>query len=183
MFRVTTTFSGAYINGGGVQQFYFGDDGQTAANALTAVRTFWSGLAQVIASGTTITVEPEVEVVSVLTGQVTGTESGTGQVIAGGSAGEPLPPATQGLVRWRANFYINGRELRGRTFLPAMVESQNTAGIPSAGFLASVQPVVSALVNDANSTLLVYSRTHRQTASVSSGSVWSKWASLRSRRD
>lgn len=182
MYRITTLFSGPLVNGGGINQLYFDQGGGTGVQAHVAARAFWQNIDDVMHSSVTYQVLAEIELVDNTTGQVEGIETtdvynGTGQLST-----DPLPPTVQGLVRWRTGVYDNGREIRGRTFLPGMCEGNSTDGAPTSGTVGVFNTAAGNLVADANSELVVWSR-KGLFAPVVSGQAWVKWASLRSRRD
>ena len=184
MYRVKTTFSGTPVAGGGVNFLYFSEEGGTAAQAQAAVKTFWQAVDDLMHTTVAYTVSGDVEYVSESTGEIFGigtTDAYTGN---GAGTGDILPPATQGLIRWRTGFYVSGREIRGRTFVPGMTEAINDAsGRPTSGAVTVLNNAASALVGNGTSELVVFSRTHLQAGIVASGTAWSNWASLRSRRD
>lgn len=99
MYRVKTIFTGPLVTGGGISQLYFAEGGGSAENAASAVAEFWEAMAGVMSSQVTITVSGEVELVSSSTGQVTGLEATDNVSFPGLSTGDPLPPATQALIR------------------------------------------------------------------------------------
>lgn len=183
LWRVSTIFSGAGVAGGGINQMYFSGSGGTAADANQAVRDFWFALNPSISNTVNWTTGAEVVEIDEATGQIIGVESVTALGTTGANAGDPLPFATQGLVRWFTGAFIAGRQLRGRTFIPGMVEANNSAGRPSGTLMADIQAAADALIADTNSLLAVYSKTHATWQGVTSASVWSEWAQQRSRRD
>lgn len=69
---------------------------------------------------------------------VTNPSLGQDQAIGaqGGQSGDALPPQTASLVSWRTGFV--GRRNRGRTYLPAPVETVQSAGTLSAGMLTAM---------------------------------------------
>jgi hypothetical protein len=205
MYRVTTLFSGTYVAGGGIQQFHFIEGGGTALQALAAAKAFWAACSGFLVAGTIGITQGTVETVDELTGQVTAVTAGTNGTTSFTGGSEAMAPQVQGLVQWRSGIFADGREIRGRTFLPAMMESLNTLGAPAESLVTAVGVAAAALIADANSGLCVWRRprverpqvgvpgdrwylpaqsarvgTH---AVVSSGAMWSKWATLRSRRD
>lgn len=183
MYRVTTEFSGPMVNGGGVSQMYFSEDGGSAANALAAVNTFWTSARDAVHVSTTIRTSGEIEVVN-LAGEITGTiAAGDSVSRLGTDDSDPLPPQTQALVRWRTGIFTSGREIRGRTFIPSGGEAFSVAGVPGGGRLTTLATAAGSLVSDTNSGLVVFSRTHAAQAIVSSAQVAPKFAVLRSRRD
>lgn len=188
MYRVRVTFTG----GSGVPWLathYFREAGGTAQQAATAVGTFWGAVDAFINSGTDWTTEADVSLIDDATGQLTGVQSTTPVTGTGGSAVERLPQQDQILVRWRTGSTVNGRELRGRTFIPGVIEDTNDAGDVLAATRATILTAAQALITDANSVLLTW---HRPTspgaadgseAIVTTASVWQRFAVLRSRRD
>lgn len=183
MWRITTLFSGPKVVGGGISQLYFNDAAGDIADAKLAVQNFWALADDVVHVSTTISIQAEVETVS-LSGSITAVET-VGDVVnlTGTDDSDPLPPANQTLVRWRTGTFQNGREVRGRLFIPCGGEAYSVAGQPGGGRLTTLQGAVSGLVNDVNSTLVVFSRTHLVAPPVSAGQVAPYFAVLRSRRD
>lgn len=205
LWRVTTLWAGTYVVGGGINQLYFAKAGGTAQQAATAVKTFWTAMAGYAVSGTTAEVQNSVEELNEPDGEILGLTAVTGgtTTFTGGSAN--ISPATQGLVRLRTGVYDDGREIRGRIFLPAMMQSLGPTGFPASSLISGVGTAVAALIADTNSTLSVYRRYRKYrpqvgvkgepwylpeqqprdgiSAAVATGDLWSKWATLRSRRD
>lgn len=183
MYRVTTLFSGPLVTGGGINQFYFDEAAGTASAAAAAARAFWQAAADVMSTQVVWTVEGEVELVDE-TGAITGVESTDPFTSNGSSTGDPLPIATQGLIRWRTGFFMGGRELRGRTFIPGVTEGLNgTDGKPNSGALIEMNQAPAALLGASGAEFRIFSRTKNASATVVSGSAWTQWATLRSRRD
>lgn len=187
--RVDSIWSGPSIRGGGITQNFFGEDSVDAQACVDAMEAFWTAILGSIIGDNFVTVEPTVtlldEVTGDLEGQVTTTVSGPLEG-TGGSA--PLPPATQGLVRWFTPQVANNRLIRGHTFLPAMSEGNNEApGVPSTGLVAAVNDAAADLIADADSQLVIWHRpkapNNGSAGIVQSASMWSEWATLRSRRD
>jgi len=183
VYRVRTSITGGQ-GGPYLSTLYFNVvGGLTAANANAAVGAFWLAVKGRVATGITMSTEAEVATIDIATGQVTGITAVTPVVNVGTAAGDTCPPATQGLLRWRTGTYIGGREIRGRTFLPGVTETDNVNGVPSASYISTVNAAAAAMIADANSDFMVYSRKNFDAAPGLSGSVWSQWAVLRSRRD
>lgn len=183
MYRVTTTFTGPLVNGGGINRLYFDEAGGTAAQAHAAVTAFWQAVDELMHVDLAFSVEGEVELVDE-TGAITGVENTDTVSGAGANTGDPLPPATQGLVRWRSGLYVGGRELRGRTFIPGISELMSgTNGRPSSGALTVMNVAAGNLIANGTSELRVFSRTKSASATVVAGQAWNQWAQLRSRRD
>lgn len=183
MYRVTTLFSGPLVTGGGINQFYFDEGAGTASAAHAAARAFWTAANDVMSTQVSWTTQGEIELVSE-TGEVTGVESTDPFTSNGSATGDALPLTTQGLIRWRTGIFVGGREIRGRTFIPGPVESLNDAnGRPGSGTLIEMNQCPAALLGASGAEFRIFSRTKSTSATVISGTAWTQWASLRSRRD
>src|SRR5262245_15082032 len=130
MYRVTTLIGGPYVSGGGVNELYFLAAGGTEAQAATSVKAFMDGLKNIVLSGTTFEVLPVVEHVTDVTGLVHTAVAVTGATYTSANAGTIITPATQGLIQMRTGTYRDGREIRGRFFIPALGQGHATAGAP-----------------------------------------------------
>jgi len=182
--RVTTVFTGAPVQGGGVNQLYFLPVGvDVFETAQTAAVDFWEDLKADIDSDIGLTVKGEVESIDEATGSITDVTDVGDYVTAGTSSGEMLPPVIQGLLRFRTPEFISGRRLRGRVFIPGMAEGNSDGGVPGSGFLGRLQGAGDTLVANGDAGFGIYSRTHHTFRAADSASAWSKWAELRSRRD
>jgi len=144
---------------------------------LQAIDIFW-------VNNLTATVQTEVRVVNVGTGALEGVEVVTGATVPGVSTADQTPRVAQCLIQWRTAQVVNGRFLRGRTFLPGFnVGTTDDDGTVDNSIVAAVateaNDFVTALSNDA----AVWSRTHGVAASISLATVWDEFAFMRSRRD
>jgi len=182
MYRVRTVFTGMQ-GAPWLNTLFFDDQAGTAAQAVTAVGTFWSSVDGLIDSEVDWTTLADVETVASATGQVTGVTQTTPATGSGALAAEALPIATQGLVRWRTGIFAGGREIKGRTFIPGLTETANDNGKPTSAVVTAVNAAAAALISDANSALVIYTRANSAEATVISGSCWTEFAVLRSRRD
>jgi len=203
--RVTTIITGPTVNGGGIQTFNFELGVGTPAQLCAAVNAFWGYNAAAFYTGTAFAVQSEVEHFNDANGQLVAVSTGTASTVNGTGAAEALSPATQGLIRWRTGVVEDGREIRGRTFLPAMVAANNDDGHVVAGILTVFNTMANNLIIDANSSLVVWRRPRParpqvgspgdpwylpaqsqrdgSSAVVTTGTGWNQWAVLRSRRD
>lgn len=195
--RVQTVISGSLVNGGGLSTHYFDTSVGNEQDAASAVLTFWQSIVPVINSAVTFTVQPLVALINDETGDIQSLVGVTGGAATGGTSFEPLPPSTQGLLRIRTGVFSDGREIRGRLFIPGATEAVNFAGKPQAPFPATVDAAAIALRDSTVANWTVWRRprladpthvppigarpgTH---ATVNSATTWSEWAVLRSRRD
>lgn len=157
--------------------------GLTAQDAADAVRAFWLTCADNMADDYTAQVELAVEDIDYTTGKPVGVTAVTASLVTGTQSADPLPWATQALVSWRTGTFVSGREIRGRTFIPGMVETLSSNGVPAGSIFTSINGAASTLASDTDSSLAIFSRKKHAVGIVTSGSMWTKWAVLRSRRD
>lgn len=163
---------------------HFRDSGGTAQQAATAARTFLVAFQNYISSSCGVTVLPEVFTIDLLTGEPTAVTSTTTTAFGGAAAGDPLPRGTQLNLRFRTGTFVNGHEVRGRFYLPMVVEAENdTSGNPSSALRTAANAAGAALIADANSLFCVYSKVHKAAYDVASVTAVTKWSFLRSRRD
>lgn len=191
--RVTTQFTGLtgapYLN-----VFNFPGSGSSdAAAAAVAASNFWQGIADKLSTALSWTRSGEVEEFDPANGQVSALHSTDPVNGVGTQAGERMPFAIQGLVRWRTGVFVDGREVRGRTFIPGLTQDMNDNGT----LLPAVQSDIAADAGTLAALLGVWSRPIEpdpdadppiagrpgQIIPVSASSVWNQFAILRSRRD
>jgi hypothetical protein len=162
--------------------------GSTLGEAGTAVTTVMAWLNLVdssISNQLTANIQDDVYQVDVATGLVINSFPVVSAAVPMANVAEPLPHYTQVLHRLRTGVYVAGRELRGRLFLPGIVEADSINGIPAAPLLtylaSSWNSTFGAMAS--SNTVQVYSPTHHQAENVQNMSLWSQFALLRSRRD
>jgi hypothetical protein len=184
MLRLTTLMTGLAGAPYYSTQYFDGSTSGEAGAAEDALHNFWGSLVGFIASGLTMQILPEADVVDPATGLVTDTfPIVSTPIVSTGNA--PLPKATQGLLRLRTGTFIAGRRIQGRIFIPAMANDSQLGGIPSTAFLAALNGAGATLLTDAAPAggLVVYSRKNLERGEVTSTSAWTQFAVLRSRRD
>lgn len=183
MLRVQTVFTGVtgspYYNRVYFDGFTMGD----AAACHARVAGFWDAIKGYIAGGVQIAIEGDVEVVDVSNGQVTAVHNVTPATYNSSASGQALPWATQGLLRLRTGSWVNGREVRGRIFIPSPAELHSDSNGPVAGYRNAVQSAVNSILQPGSNALIIWSPTHGLIRPVQSWQVWTEWAVLRSRRD
>jgi len=184
IYRVRTAITG---NSGGSQvaTHYFDATSPFAAqDAADAVHAFWDALKSKIVTSYSFQVEGAVDEIDVTTGNPVATNAVTSTVVTGTEGTEKLPPATQGLIEWRTGFYVGGREIRGRTFIPGLSNSSSAAnGVPTSTWITLANGAATAIIGWTSSNFVVYSPKKAQQALVIAGTPWNEWAVLRSRRD
>lgn len=187
--RIRSVWTGPQIVGGGVTDLYFVTDVIQADAVAANVKTFWDSIIGNMADGNQVVVEPEVVFLNEATGAVVNfAQTPTLAPSVGGSSADPLPPATQALIRWQTAGIVNNRRVRGRTFLPAMTESVSTEGVPSGFLPAEVEDAILDLLGQGDGELVIWSRPVEggrigSLHVVTGGGLWDQFAVLRSRRD
>lgn len=197
LYRVTTTFAGPSVVGGAISRIYFLITGGTPQQAATAATTFWASARVAIDDSLTITVAPQVEQVDPVDGDLVAAVPVTGSSVAGQDDGAVLPYQIQSVLQLRTGVFSDGREIRGRIYLPGPSASTFANGVYSGTRKTAVEAAGAALISDANSTLAIWQRPREANSgknhdldqrdgsseAVISATLWSKMASLRSRRD
>lgn len=181
--RVPVFWSGLQTQGGGLTNFFFDPSAGTPAQAVTAVVNFLLATDDRRVVGCDWACGTDVDTLDIGTGTLLSTVSFAPAIGHGVDAGDPLPPTVQGLLQLVTPAITAGRVLRGRIFLPASSETWNIGGVPLAAYRNDYEAAAATMIGLANADWVVWSRTHGVTASVTSATLWTKWASLRSRRD
>lgn len=194
MLRVQTVWSG--VGQAGYTSHYFdSDDLADAPECHQMVGDFWQANRLPRVPGAVATVQPEVQRIDHVSGQLEGLAVEPPIVVAGNAAAqERVGDALQVLIRLRTAGFRNGRRVRGRLFVPG-----TAAQYVSGGNFGSVGPTVYqdsavALRNEAEALTapwVVWSRPRRvdentqipgEVHPVTDSSVWTEFAVLRSRR-
>lgn len=162
--------------------YFDASSGQTAQHAADAVSNFWQGCKTQVSSSVTMTVQSDVYVIDSVTGHPTSVSPVVITPIVGTAAGTQAPLASQGRVDWHSGIFINGREQRGRTFIPGVVVAASNGGLPTAAYTTGLTTGVANLFGTAGANLGVYSRKNHLFTYVTLGKVWGNFAVLRSRR-
>lgn len=183
VWKVRHLISGTYVTGDGYNTLYFDSAGGTAQQAATAATAFWTGVRDLIHTSTTITLQTEVVEIDVGTKQPNGVDTVAAASVTGNASEDPMSPLNQAVVNWRTGVFVNGRERRGRTFIPALTEGDWNSGAWAPTRASAVTTAISTLIGAANAELCVYSPTHAAATAVSGGSLKTKMSYLRSRRD
>ena len=188
---IRSVFTGAVVTGGGVSTLAFLDpvDDNEANLLLGYVRTFWDSIKDNLDEDVTVTVQPNPARYAAATGelqQIFGTSAHA--PVTGIATGNAAPRASQALLRWRTSDIVNGRFVKGRTFIPGIASALITdAGALSATAITDITLAADALVQTSGSVVAVWHRPVNGAGGsehiVTSVSVWDQFAVLRSRRD
>jgi hypothetical protein len=165
-----------------VSTFWF-QAADTASSCASAVVTFANAIKGKIGNAVTGALDPSCYTIDLATMKPTGITAVSGTISGVGASGDVLPYSTQGLMRLRTGVFVNGREMRGRLFLPAPAEVDNDSGFPLSSYQTSMAAAGNALVADAGTNWSILSRRYAALTTISSVSVKNNWAVLRSRRD
>lgn len=184
LLRLSTTWTGSAGSPYFTQSYFQGaGDAAHASGAVTALWTLIGAMATYIDDALVASISGDAEIIDVSNGQITSVVSVTGAVNAGSATGDALPPLVQGLARFNTGTYINGRQLKGRMFIPGMMEANNTVvGLPSAGMIGAINTALASYIGHASDPS-VFSDTHHAASSISSATLSPKWSYLRTRRD
>lgn len=182
LYRVQTVFTGV-AGSPYYSTFHFSAGFGSASAAVAAAGGFWGVVDASLYNELTWDIPGEVEVINDETGNIIAVENATPQNGTGALSAQPLPPATQGLLRWRTGSFVGGREIRGKTFVPGLTISAAADGQPTPTIITALENAATALVGSPSAQLVVYSRTNGTSAPVTASSAWGQFAVLRSRRD
>lgn len=108
----------------GYSNFYFlaGVENQAAANEVVGrVNTWASKQRPRIPTAVSMQVESNVQIVDAETGQLTGQFTATGAGGHGGTGTGPFAAPTGACIIWRTTTAVNGRFLKGKTFMVPLV--------------------------------------------------------------
>src|SRR3990172_2320794 len=127
--RVRTTFSGA-AGSPWLSTAYFEVTAPYTANLeVAAVGAFWGTVDAAIEGGVSWTTGSEVLILDETDGDPLAVVSVTPATGSGGGSTEGAPTLLQGLMRWRTGSFVDGREVRGRWFVPGLAESVLVDGL------------------------------------------------------
>lgn len=126
IFRVTARWTG-FTGAPGYSNFHFQGSTPTAGpdGERSLVHQFFTAAATNLTAGTRIQVMPEVQVFDEASGAMTGivVDSTELELVAGTSSGNYVGPAGA-VINWNTSAVVNGRRLRGRTFLVPLTGSR-----------------------------------------------------------
>lgn len=157
--------------------------GGTAQDSVDTARDFWDALKTGMSNVVTVNIDGAVEIVDPSTGSPTGIDTATSRTVSGTFTGDVLPYQTQGLIYWNTGTWVGGRQVRGRTFVPAIPENYNDpSGVPSSAYMTLLANAANVFVNATICQPTVYSRTHHQDYPITSAHPQNQWAIMRTRR-
>jgi hypothetical protein len=193
--RVRTTLD--YGTGGpGLNTMYFrpgtpGGSNADAADVASRVRAFWFAIKVIYPSLYFLRVQSDVAAIEATTGALTGLFNGGAQAtVTGTGAGTFMPKVAMILLQQRSALVVNGRLLKGRSYLgPVDTGSLTGSGVVSGATVALVVGATPGLqaVAPTLSQPVIWHRPGGAgagaDATITNYAVWSEFAELRSRRD
>lgn len=161
--RITALWSG-FAGAPGYSKFSFmplADD--TARNAAgAAIRAFFEAIKMYLPPGTSIAVQPQVDNLDLVTGQLmasanmtTTPTNVTGTGIASAWAG-----GSGVVVSWLAGGVFAGRRIKGRTFIVPAVDLWSSDGTPSPASITAIQAAGTALIGTAGADFAIWNRSY-----------------------
>lgn len=158
----------------------------TVAAQRTALATFLGAVDGTLDNSTTWTIRTVGRELDDSTGGLIGAwAEGSVKTGTGNNATEPVADATQILFQWHTGNIVNGRFLRGRTFIPGLTNSVLSNGNINEANRAAFQALGETLVDDA-ANMQVWHRpvsgTGGSAHTIANCTVWAELAVLRRRR-
>lgn len=135
----------------GYSQFYHAVSDPISLSATygaISVREFFSAFVGLIPDEITVTVDPVWQIINEVTGQIVqeGSVSPAPQVVQGTYAGG-WSRQIGALVEWVTAVFVNGRRLRGRTYLVPLGGIGDSDGTLSAGTVSTIEGSFTQIVN------------------------------------
>ena len=193
--RVQTTWTGVAGSPYYTNLYALGPLTTNNGNDLAAAwRVFLVALTARLGTGLVATIDSEILEFDETTGNVTGAGTTIQVPVTFTGAGDVLPRATQGLLRWQTAGIVHNRRVRGRTFIPGVLEADNSAtGLPAVSLTGAIQTAADALLTTMSGRMRIWSQPFEGTDTnpprpgsahaVTGAQTAGFWASLRSRRD
>ena len=168
--------------GAGISTFYSLD---TSTAALAAVRSFFASNAALWPSTMSFQFPNSGDTLESTTGQIAGGwTAGTVSGVTGSTAPGPLAAGVGARVVWGTGFIVNGRRLKGSTFITDILASNfQSDGTIANAIVSQLQTFADTLVG--TNQLIVWSRPRgglSAIAPVTSANVPDRVTALRSRR-
>jgi hypothetical protein len=161
--------------------------GFTPQQTADAVEDFWVAIQSQISNAFTMTVDPEVRQLNEATGVLLSVSPVTVTSRVMNGTGERLD-LLQGLLTWNTGDVVDGRVVKGRTFLPGPMETMNEpGGVPTTAYKTTINSAAAALQTALPNALVVWHRPVNEAGGsiheVILGAVNSSWSYLQSRRN
>lgn len=178
--RIQTIQTG-FQGGPAYNNWYAGGQTQADADELALrVKNLWTAFGGLMKTGVEVRTTGVAEVFETITGKTT-TNLAVEPLLTGGIAGAAEAAAGTCLVlRWRTGVYVNGREIRGRSYMSGLADIADGSGMVAQASLNGANAAAAGYAT--GSVTSVYSPTNGSTAPISAGSCWNMFGLMRSRR-
>jgi hypothetical protein len=167
---------------------FYGNSTSWVQGDVDAIRTFFDAIKQYLPSGLTITVPSSGDNIDDGTGDIVGTWSvATPPIVVSGTGAGAYAGNAGAVVHWLTDDVVNGRRVRGRSFLvPLTSAAYDTGGSLIAGALTILSNAAAALVTATSLRMQVWHRPQPPAAGsshpINGSRVPDLAVSLRSRR-
>ena len=157
IYRTRAAITG--VNGlPGLSTFYWRSgtpSNSEATTVLSAVRSYFESAKGLLASGVIVTYDQSVDLLNDVSGELQAQYTSTAQSATVSTGSSEAPPANQLGLTLQTGVVVNGRVLRGRTFLgPVTADVFTAGGIPS-GAAKTTLATAGALLTAVTTTFLV----------------------------
>jgi hypothetical protein len=165
VFRVTAVWTG-FQGAPGYSKFSFRDTiddvGRNAAGA--AVRQFFDSIKLYLPGGTTITVQPQVDELDLVSGELigAGTMTTVPTAMVSGTAAAAFAGGSGLCITWLAGGVFAGRRIRGRTFIVPAVGAFDNDGTISTAAVTAVTAAGNALIATAAADFAIWNRQYNE---------------------
>lgn len=173
--------------GGGKYSVLYFDESTLVADQRSQLATYLATMNGGLHNSTSWNIATSGRVLDTASGTLTGlwndatARNGVGTV----STGQVVPDATQILVQWLTNVVVNGRVVRGRTYIPGTSTANVTAGNLAPTVRSSFQTDANAFVAACPSFRVWHRPTNKVggvAVGVSAATCWGEFAIQRRRR-
>lgn len=180
--RVRVVWTG--VAGSPAYSNFYAINGVQSPNAFAgAVRNTLVAMASSVVTPVQAEIEPDSPLIDSTNGEILGSDTVSQAPVSMTNTSDMLPRSTQVLVRLLTGTYANGRQIRGRFYIPYVGANLNTDGKLDPLTASQVNAFVFPLIAGSNGGWVVWSRSTGGVASVGAVDTWSEFAVLRSRRD
>lgn len=186
MFEVLTRWSGSYSAEEMVTVMYF-DESVAVDFARDALADLWQAVGPLLHSSYTWTIDQTGRIMTAETGKTTAlwTDPLVRTGVGGVGIDGPVSNASMLLLQWRTGDYVDGRELRGRSFVPGLSTTNLVGGEVRDTARATAANAADALAKS-DQGFCIWRRpkdgSPGSTRPVQTGNAWREMAVLRGRR-
>lgn len=149
------------------------------------MRKFLNAISTNLSTPMTAQIQPEQTIIDVVTGKPVNVEIASNQAVVNYTGtGDPLPWASQVLIQLKTATFNNGRRLRGRFYIPGILESMCTAGELAPASQTTFNTPLQTLITDSNAQgdWAVWSKRYQSWANVATATAWNQFGIQRRRR-